>query len=105
MSEKQKRKPKVSNVVPLQPSWVDTPGCAALRNLSTSYVIQERQDDSARISLGYEPHGPRWHRVGSQILYKVSDVDAWLKIHAEPFGKTARGRKPIAEQRGAESAP
>ena len=103
MVEKQKkRKPRVAGVVPLHPPMMDTVACAAYRSVSPSYVIQERQSDAARIHLGYEPLGPRWHRIGSQILYFVADVDAWLKAHAEPYGKTARGRKLIER---AEAAP
>lgn len=99
------RKPKVASVVPLNPPMMDTVGCAVYRGVSPSYVIQERQADSARRELGYEPVGPRWHRIDSQIVYFKGDVDAWLKAHAEPYGKTTRGRKPLPEAIGAEPSP
>lgn len=61
---------------------LDTAELAELLHLSTRTVIRWRQ---ARI-------GPAWIKAGGRLLYRRSDVDAWLSAQrVEPARSTERG--------------
>jgi hypothetical protein len=75
----------------------DTPGAALYVGCSPSLLLQYRTTDVARVRRGEEPEGPRWHTVGSRVVYLRADLDEWLTQNLKPFGKTARGRKPAGD--------
>jgi hypothetical protein len=101
-ARKRGKPPRVASVAPMTPPGTDTPGAAMYLTVSPSLLLQMRADDAARVRRGEEPQGPRWHTIGSRVVYLRNDLDAWLSRNLVPFGKTSRGRPPTAPGVGAE---
>ena len=105
MTARKRGKPRrIASVAPLTPPGTDTPGAALYVGVSPSQMLQWRSEDGPRIRAGEEPEGPRWHTIGSRVVYLRADLDAWLERKLIPFGKTPRGRPPSRGSAG-EVAP
>jgi hypothetical protein len=88
---------RVAAVRALEPPVADTSGAALYVGCSPSLLLQFRTVDAPRVRRGEQPEGPRWHTVGSRVVYLRADLDDWLTRNLKPFGKTTRGRKPSGD--------
>ena len=54
-------------------------------NLTTSELAEYLRLDSIRTPMRWRQHrtGPPWVKAGGRVLYRKSDVDAWLEANRQ----------------------
>jgi|SRR5215471_20405888 len=94
------RKPKARRsgaVGTIQPIAVNDADAAVYIGKPKDWMRERRLRDIALARLGKEPEGPTWIEVQGAILYRVSDLSAWLESKAVERSQVEwRGKAKVA---------
>ncbi len=97
-----KTRPRRATLAPVRPPVLTEPDAAAYLGKSQSWMRQRRFRDIALGRAGAEPEGPAWIQVESSILYRITDLDAWLALKTVERGQVEfRGRARAQQVEGA----
>ena len=105
LTEKPKRRPRLTKVAAVEPLLLREPDAASFIGKSPSWMRQRRFLDIALSRSGKPTIGPAWVQVESSIFYEPTALRAWVEAIRVDRGAVewrGRSKRPV---HGAEVSP